>query len=237
MSIADKLVTVAENTPKVYEAGKKAGYDAFWDAYQQNGERTNYRHAFAGNGWDEHTLKPKYDVNVSNGYMMFYQLKSDANIDLVKIEEECGITFDFSQCTDFQYFAYGPGVVRFGTIDTRAKEAFAQFLGNNSNLHTVEKLILKDDGSQTITNASWFVPQLLVNIDIEGKLGYSVRCLSPKLTKASIISFINALYEGSEGQTLSLSKTAVNNAFSGGADGDEWQALVATKPNWTISLA
>ena len=40
MSIAEKLTTVAENVPKVYEAGKKAEYDAFWDKYQNNGKRT-----------------------------------------------------------------------------------------------------------------------------------------------------------------------------------------------------
>ena len=30
MSIAEKLTQVAENVPKVHEAGKKAQYDEFW---------------------------------------------------------------------------------------------------------------------------------------------------------------------------------------------------------------
>ncbi|MBE6983107.1 MAG: hypothetical protein E7435_02320 [Ruminococcaceae bacterium] len=29
------------------------GMDAFWDAYQQNGERTDYNAGFAGQGWDD----------------------------------------------------------------------------------------------------------------------------------------------------------------------------------------
>ncbi|MBQ7036139.1 MAG: hypothetical protein IJN74_01455 [Clostridia bacterium] len=235
MTPSEKLTQIAENVPKVYEAGKKSEYDAFWDSYQQNGNRKHYGVAFGGKGWNEHTLKPKYDIKPTSAYMMFYQLEAGANIDLVKIEEECGITFDFSECTDFQYLAYTSGVLRFGIIDTRAKGAFAQFLGNSSTLHTVKKLILKDDGSQTISNASWFLPNSLVNIEVEGKLGYSVRCVSANMTKASIASLINALYEGSAGQTLTLSKSAVNKTF-GGVDDEEWKSLVDTKPNWTISL-
>ena len=40
MSIAEKLTKVAENVPKVYEAGKKDEHDKFWDEYQttRNGE-------------------------------------------------------------------------------------------------------------------------------------------------------------------------------------------------------
>ena len=39
MSIAEKLITIAENEERVYESGKKAAYDRFWDVYQQNGNR------------------------------------------------------------------------------------------------------------------------------------------------------------------------------------------------------
>ena len=42
MSIAEKLVTVAENEQKVYDAGKQAEYDAFWDNYQVYGNRENF---------------------------------------------------------------------------------------------------------------------------------------------------------------------------------------------------
>lgn len=235
MSIADKLTTIAENTSKVYEAGKKAEYDTFWDIYQQNGNRDNYRNAFAGNGWNEHTLKPKYDITPKAAYMMFYNLDSNANIDLVKIEEECGIKFNFSQCTEFQYIFYSSGVVRIGEIDTRSASAFSQFAANNQTLHTIEKFIFKEDGSQTFYNVGWFTPPRLQNITIEGKIGNSLNATSSVLTKQSIISFINALSDTSTEKTFALSRTAVTNAF-GSIDNEEWAALVASKPNWTISL-
>jgi hypothetical protein len=65
---------------------------------------------------------------------------------------------------------------------------------------------------------------------------------SDKLTHDSIASIINTLSATTAGQSVTFSVTAVNNAFetsSGAADGStsaEWNALVATKSNWTISL-
>lgn len=64
-----------------------------------------------------------------------------------------------------------------------------------------------------------------------------------KLSKNSILSLIPCLSDEITGKTLTLSKTAVDTAFEtseGAADGStstEWLELIATKPNWTISLA
>lgn len=48
-----------------FAAGKQAEYDAFWDVYQQNGYRTDYNFAFAGNGWTDETYNPKYPINIA----------------------------------------------------------------------------------------------------------------------------------------------------------------------------
>jgi hypothetical protein len=37
-------------------------YDAFWDAYQENGERVSYYGAFSGTGWNDETFNPKYKI-------------------------------------------------------------------------------------------------------------------------------------------------------------------------------
>lgn len=85
-SIADKIrsktgktdAIVANNFPEsveeVFEAGKKSEYDAFWDAYQDNGKRIDYDTAFAGVAWDDSLFKPKYrldDTITCSAYMMF----------------------------------------------------------------------------------------------------------------------------------------------------------------------
>lgn len=103
MSIAEKLVTIAENQSKVYDAGKVEGLDSFWDAYQQNGGRTFYWYAFAS--WTKEALKPKYTVRFSRN------ASSDAN----GLFYRCGYTgydgtpescIDFSTIADRFDFSY-----------------------------------------------------------------------------------------------------------------------------------
>lgn len=76
MSIAEKLVEIAEDMPKVYAAGKQAAYDAFWDVFQNNGGAANYRYAFCYSRFDDTTFNPKYDIECTNvttsGEYMFY---------------------------------------------------------------------------------------------------------------------------------------------------------------------
>jgi hypothetical protein len=48
-------------------AGKKSEYDAFWDAFQDYGNRTNYNMAFAGGSWTPEMLKPKYPIHPNDG--------------------------------------------------------------------------------------------------------------------------------------------------------------------------
>lgn len=71
MAIADKLKTVAENEPKVYEAGKKAEQDAFWDVFQNKGAKSNYNYALCGVMWIDEIYNPKYDIVCSGAVNMF----------------------------------------------------------------------------------------------------------------------------------------------------------------------
>lgn len=75
MSIAEKLQTIAENVPKVYEAGKQASgggnSEAFWYTYQDNGNRRNYDYAFAGGGWTDALYNPKYPIIADNNHRLF----------------------------------------------------------------------------------------------------------------------------------------------------------------------
>lgn len=88
MSIEEKLITIAENEPKVYKAGQKAECNKFWEIYQDKGKRRNYANAFVGQGWSDETFNPKYDIVCSdNGYAcMSYSLITDTkvNIDVSK---------------------------------------------------------------------------------------------------------------------------------------------------------
>lgn len=73
MSTADNLNTIAENVPKVFEAGKEAERRAFWEVFQNGGNRTNWQYAFFSVYWDDRTYNPIYSMTVGNtNNNMFY---------------------------------------------------------------------------------------------------------------------------------------------------------------------
>lgn len=243
MSIAEKLTTIAENEQKVFDSGKQAEYDKFWDGYQENGNRTDYQYAFTGKYWNNETFTPKYDI-VSSDYTqrLFF---NTGEIDVCARLKECGVTLDISQSTGITYIAYNSNILNLPILDCRNFPSLTYFITENRMLKSVEKVILKDDGSQAFgVNTSFSGLYALEEIRFEGVIGqnnFNIKN-STLLSKASIESIINALSTVTSGLTVTLSKTAVNNAFEtaqGLADGstsEEWLNLVATKTNWTISL-
>lgn len=77
MSVATDLQQIAENVPLVYAAGKRDQKDEFWEAFQDGGNRTNYQYGFAGNGFTDEILHPKYQIptiseNNDGRYMFVY---------------------------------------------------------------------------------------------------------------------------------------------------------------------
>lgn len=218
--------------------GKQAEYDAFWDAYQQNGTRTDYQGAFGGTGWTNDTFKPKYNMAASRADYMFRL--SAISGDLVEILDNLGITLDFSKTTNFvETFSNCYNITRVGVIDISKATYVGNMFTQCSNLKTIDKLIVSESTALgTFPGAT----VALENLTIEGTIGKSGMNLAyaTKLNKESIESIINALSTTTSGLSVTLSKTAVNNAFADGdtlgMDSVEWGELIDTKSNWTISL-
>lgn len=211
MSIAEKLTTIAENEQKVFNAGVKSEYDRFWDNYQENGNRTNYARAFANSFWSTELFKPKYDIYPISAETLFYTNNSIA--DPESILNALGLKLDFSRCTNFVQFLSWCAVERLGTVDTRSATTLRLAFYSAQNLKTIEKLILAEDGSQTIEhNNSFTGMEKLQEIRIEGLFGKSVSFLnSTLLSLESLRSIINALKDYSETgttQTITLSPTS-----------------------------
>lgn len=271
MTIAEKLTTIAENQQRVYDKGIEQGKEnrdvEFWKVFQHNGNRTDYAYAFQS-GWNTTTFKPKYDMNVTNCNNMFGgNATSGCNLDLRK--SAIGITINFSGCTSFNNcfsYTYANSVVAIGTIDTRKASSLSNMFNCASALHTVEKLILKNDGSQTYMDM--YGADKLANITIEGVIGNNISFQTSPLSKESIMGkaltseeyeklsdnaktynvrtidgvryyggIITALKADATGKTLTLRKSAKVAAFTE----DEWITLITPKSNqydgnWTISL-
>lgn len=253
MDIADKIVRAKNDLDGVYAAGYSSGYadgnddgieegkqaenDRFWDAFLTKLYSLSY--LFAGSGWTDETFQPPNGTVISSANcatkVASHMFQGAYITDLKSICEERNITLDFSATTGFSQAFCDCQITAVPTIDTRSASNVGNMFWNVQTLKTVEKLILKNDGSQSCTNTFNGVPALQ-NIVIEGKFGNSVDVkTATKLTKASIESFVSSLSDTTTGKTLTLSETAVESAF-GSTTAAEWTALVATKSNWTISL-
>ena len=252
MSLQDKLTTIAENVSKVYEAGKKAQYDAYWDAFQINGTRSSYYSAFDKYHFNSDIFYPKYDIRVvGSGERMFYAwadnlLGNQLYFDLSTRLQECGVVLDTSEATNLSNaFAYS-SFSSIPTIDVTALTSaasglFSNAYGNNLYQMTIEKIIVNENTVYT----SWFSNNTaLKSVRFEGTIANTLSLsLCIRLDKASIINVMEHLSTTTSGLSVSLPKTAVDREFetsAGAADGStsaEWQALIATRSNWTITLS
>jgi hypothetical protein len=254
MTTAEKLSKVYEGVERVEglneelektlygtDTGGKSFYDAFWDAYQDNGNRTHYNTAFAGYGWTDETFKPKYDIKPTDANRLF---SHTAITDLKAALEKAGVVFDLSKATSAVYLFESGSLTHIPEINTTSLSDLQYFIYSVINLVTVDKVILKNDGSQTFGAQSFGTLLNLEEIRFEGVIGKNGFNMnrSTKLSKASITSIINALSTTTSGLTVTLSKVAVNTAFetsagaNNGEQSAEWLALKATKSNWEISL-
>lgn len=265
-TVAEKLVQIAENEKAVYqsgfdegydegynkgydegldadayEKGKQAEYDAFWDACQVNGTRTNYRTAFAWLSWRDANFKPKYDIKPINAYSMFTNTRIS---DIWGCLERAGVVLDTSEATDMTYICSEQNYCsRIGVLDFRkATSSTGAFYYANA-VETIDKIIVNENNVYT----NWFGGcKIIKNITFEGVIGNNLNISGcTALTIASIENIINHLSDTSTGKTLTLSLTAVDNAygwylpdgsFVGGSYSGPWGSLEASKPNWTIDL-
>ena len=167
-----------------FEEGKQAEYNAFWDNYQENGNRTDYRYGFSGVGWTESTYNPKYPI-VPAAYaassMYQYALVTKVkNVDFSNVLNY--FTSIFNNCTKLK-------TIENIKLPTNCQGAFTAIFNNC--------IALEEFGfTGTIQNNG---------IDLHW---------STKLNKASIERIINALSTTTSGLTVTLSAEAVANAFT-----------------------
>ncbi len=223
MSIADKLKAIADNEQKIYETGKQSEYDSFWDSYQDSGNRVNYNHAFANPGWKNDVLKPKFPIVPTLANSLFLNCRYNGDI-----TEQ--VTLDFSNCTNFSNMCgYAYGITRFGVVDTRAASALNAAFYYARGLVTIDKLILKDDGTQTFNNV--FAQNYdLENLTIEGVIGQNGFNVgdAKALTRDSLMSIINALADGVSAKTCTLGTANLVKLT-------DQEKAIATQKGWTLA--
>ena len=238
-SIAEKFEIIAD---AVYEEGKKDEYDKFWDACQDNGSRTYYSSAFAGNqGWTKDNFYPKYDIKPEgNANQLFYawEVKDKHTLDLAQRLEDCGVVLDTSKATNLQN-AFGYGCFsRIPAVDLTSTTNASAGLFNASwgRLITIDKIIMNEN---TQISSSWFGNGSgIENLTIEGKIGqnnFNVKDCK-KLTKASLLSILKALSLNITATTTITFSTVHQSIIETDADCQPyWQA--AKNAGWSFVYA
>ena len=222
-----------------YSTGKQAQYDEFWDVFQANGYIYSAQYMFAGVSWNDAIFKPKHNMTFIT--RCDYMFANSKITDLAGILEAQGVVFSFSNSTNFTGAFQYSQLTHIGIVDTRKATVLGSTFQYSSSLHTIDLLKLKTDGTQTFNNA-FTACSGLKNITIEGIIGNSINFASSPFSKDSITSVITALSSTSSGKTLTLKKTAVNNAFGIDVDdettypdGTEFYNLRHSKDNWTFN--
>ncbi len=226
MTITEKLTTIAQNMPKVYDAGKAEGgrseYDRFWDAYQENGNRQNYNYAFAGWGWNDNTFQPKHPI-VGSG-------QSHSSCDYIFSHSKVSrVDMDFSGFKRITYILYGNQATTWvNVIDLKSANNVEGLFHSAVVLETIERLVSYEHTPwigncfQNATN--------LTNIALDGVIAASINFRwSPLLTDASVQSIIDHLKDltGATAQTLSFHADV-------GAKLTDAQKATITAKNWTL---
>ena len=264
MNTSEKLIKTAQYAQETVElnnqleqilygtdTGGKSFYDEFWDGFQLEGKRNNFtnNYAFAFAYMNSSVFYPKYDIkvknNATNTFYNFNNHGGEPPIDLVERLEKCGVSLDFSEVV-VATLAFGfTKITRLGIIDLSSATNLDRTFYGMLHIKKIEKVIV-NESHKFVTNAGYHtfynLPKL-EEITFEGVIASSINmACSEVLTKESIINIINVLSGTANGLTLTLYKTAVNNAFEtseglgNGTTSQEWLNLIATKSNWTISL-
>lgn len=189
----DALIKSGELTDKinkVFEQGKKTEYDRFWDTLQENGNRTSYQYAFS-RVWTDDIYNPKYPITC-NGANVY--TSEAVFMDTTITDTKVPITISGTRMdTVFQ------DCLKLKRIPSLTVENIVRFSNNCfRNCRALEEL------------------NVYGTIDVNGlNLSYS-----PLLTKASLLTVINALKDFS---TLRIYENA--------------QDIMGNEAQWNLGLS
>lgn len=202
MTNKERVRIIESNVDKVYEAGQRAGgNNAFWDVYQQGGDRRDYKNAFI-HPWDDTIFYPTRDIIASGaegGRLMFF----GTNItDIVKRLDECKVTLDCSGAESLYQAFQSSRITSIPELNlTSCKDLTLAFRDCKATSITLKGLRADCTFDRTFYGCSY-----LTELDIEGTIGVkNFNVASCPLSANSIGSILKALEtKTSSGYTITL---------------------------------
>ena len=230
MSIADKLTTIAENQQRVYDAGKQAEYDRFWDAFQENGNKTDYYSVFYGYGWTAETFKPKYDLRGTR-FQAAFGYASQLAGSLIDMLDSCGVVLDTSKATNVSnMFTTATKLTEIPHIDLSSVDTSLGGLFLTCKvLQRIEKITYTEN-SACYNNNAYAGCAALADVEFAGVIAGDMNLSwSPLLSNATVQSLIDHL----KNLTGATAKTLTFHADVGAKLTDEQRAAITAK-NWQL---
>lgn len=216
----------------IFEAGKQAEHDRFWDAVQDNGNRTIYRYAFYG--WRYSNFKPKYDMKPTEGAFMFGSLDRPTGWEgksFVDALSQAGVTLDTSECAEMSGMFYSAYTSDFPEIVVAKKTSLAQMFYNCPYLEEIT-ITIYEDCVTSFANTFYYCPKLK-RLNLNGVIdctGFDVR-YSTELEHDSLVNILNKLknFAGS-GKTYTVILGTTNLAKL-----TDVEKAIATEKGWTLT--
>ena len=220
MSIAEKLTTIAENQQMVYDAGmeqgKQAEYDRFWEAWQDNGKRTDYSFGFAYSSFNDDNFKPKYPLQPTNADRMFIGAKGITQIS-VDLSKATNVYWAFRNMSNIQHI---------GKCDLTSATTTDGLFGFNSYLQSIEEIVSHDG---LVWDNAFVYDTSLTDVTFSGVISTNFTIAHSRITDATVQSIIDHLKDltGTTAQTLTFHKDVGNKLTQAQKD-----AIFAK--NWTL---
>lgn len=212
----------AEGNTRGYSLGTADEKQVWWEMITST---TNHEYRFRNTNWTNKPFDPPSAIKPAYAGSMF-----ENTVGLKKLSNQ---QIDFSDCYGFNRIFSGSQVEELPVIDMSKSTQTVQNIFNGASfLHTIEKIILKNGGSQTFNDACFNNIPELQNVIFEGIFVSNISfAQSSKLTFDSLWSIIEALkdYSGT-GTTRTLTLHADSKAKLGVAD-----IAYATNKGWTIA--
>lgn len=239
VTVGDGLIdTYAEKIDEIPTGGSDEYQTAMWNSVQDFGNRDDYNSAFVR--WvDASIWTPIHDMTPKNALAMFREFNTKGNI--FSLPERCeqqNISIDFSNATALTQLFQNANINDVGIVDCTSCTSVSYALSSPYIVKAIMVVNEKNTFSNTFSNG-----RALVDLIMRGTIGTTVSFKDSPLNKASIENIFGVLLSSATGQTTTFNKNAVNKAFEtaeGANDGStsaEWNTLVASKPNWTISMS
>lgn len=211
--------------------------DNFYDEYQQNGERTNYDNAFIGEGWNDASFNPQYDIICTSSYFAF---RTSRITNLKSILDKNNVILDTSNSKDMRNLFDGSKITHIGVVSTASIHpvwCHGLFL-NCKDLISVEELYLSEHLDALGYHQMFQNCSNLVSIKISGVILWSISLshslnLNTESAKSALIALKN--YAGTENEFVN-SITFHSNVWDRldaegetSPDGTTWKAYVDSK--------